>query len=214
MSFVSKFKQLKARLISAFVLMPIVIVAIWFGHYAFGVLVGVVAGFALSELWMLAKNTERRLSVFVAGAVYVLFGCFLCYALRQDFAPYYTFCFFVAMWASDACAYFCGKFIGGPKMAGSISPNKTWAGYAGALIAPVIVVMVLGMRMDIYALSALSLGVAGQAGDLLISSIKRDAHVKDTGNLIPGHGGILDRIDSLLAAVPVFLALLTAEFIF
>ena len=113
------------------------------------------------------------------------------------------------VWATDIGAYVAGKRIGGPKLAPVISPNKTWAGLFGGMALAVAfgygVAAALGARLpQIAALIALPLAVAAQAGDLLKSVLKRRAGVKDSGRLIPGHGGMLDRIDGLVCAAILF----------
>lgn len=119
----------------------------------------------------------------------------------------------VLVWAADIAAYFAGSRYGTTKLAPRISPNKTTAGVWGALLGAGAVAAIggwlLGARGSmLIALIALSLiaVLASIAGDLLESLLKRQASVKDSGTLFPGHGGLLDRIDSLLAALPVFVA--------
>jgi phosphatidate cytidylyltransferase len=111
------------------------------------------------------------------------------------------------VWAYDTGAYFAGRVIGGPRFLTSISPSKTWAGAIGGLLAATAVAALLLWSLGRNPAEALVLGpliaVAAQAGDLLESMIKRAAGAKDSGRLFPGHGGILDRVDSLLFAGPV-----------
>lgn len=113
------------------------------------------------------------------------------------------------IWASDIGAYVAGRLIGGPKLAPSISPGKTWSGAAGGLLAAVVVgllcAFVLQTPVAPLRVACLSgaLGIIAQAGDLLESRLKRHFGVKDSGHLIPGHGGLLDRLDAVLAAAPV-----------
>lgn len=120
---------------------------------------------------------------------------------------------FLLVWASDIGAYAAGRLIGGPKLAPSVSPNKTWSGALGGLAAAVVVGLVCALRFTPDAawmpvvVVAIVLGVFTQAGDLLESAIKRHFRVKDTSSLIPGHGGLLDRLDGLLAAAPVAAAI-------
>lgn len=157
----------------------------------------------------------------IIGLVYIpaAFGAML--ALRfDDIDPGWMTVLWVLLlvWASDTGAYIFGKAYGGPKLAPRISPNKTWAGLGGAIIGAGLVTMVLGLilyQMELgpfeymrdFAMGAL-LGLVCQIGDLFISVFKRRAGLKDTGTLIPGHGGILDRIDSLmLATIFTFLIL-------
>lgn len=201
--------KVQRRALSAAVMAPIVLAIIWYGGWVLGVLLGMVAGLALAEIWRMTKNLPFSYGAFVVFALYLAVGVLLCYHLRETYGAYACLTFFFAMWASDIGAYFSGKIIGGAKMTPEVSPNKTWAGYMGALIAPAILVCLfqLSVSLDLIVLGIL-LGITGQAGDLLVSSVKRDADLKNTGNLIPGHGGILDRIDSLIPAIAVFLAAL------
>lgn len=114
---------------------------------------------------------------------------------------------FLVVWATDIGGYFAGRAIGGPKLAPRISPKKTWAGLGGAAAAAAATGVGVAFAFDISALAlAAALGglmaVVAQLGDLLESAVKRRFNTKDSGALIPGHGGILDRIDGLLAAAP------------
>lgn len=118
-------------------------------------------------------------------------------------------CFlFASVWATDMGAYVAGRAIGGPKLAPLLSPNKTWAGLIGGMISAAIVGFLVAMAFDaglrfVAAAVASVLAVIAQSGDLFESAMKRRAGVKDSGTLIPGHGGVLDRIDGLMAAAPV-----------
>lgn len=115
------------------------------------------------------------------------------------------FFLFMIVWSADTAAYFTGRAIGGPKLAPSISPGKTWAGFAGGLITPTL--LATGFALWLGNTSAIALGavgailaVASQMGDLAESAIKRKFHVKDSGNILPGHGGLFDRVDGLIGA--------------
>jgi phosphatidate cytidylyltransferase len=116
---------------------------------------------------------------------------------------------FVVVWASDIGAYLAGRSFGGPKLAPAVSPNKTWTGAAGGLLAAMVAGTITAIAFQPFASApavaavAALLGIAAQAGDLLESAIKRHFRVKDTSSLIPGHGGLLDRLDGVLAAAPV-----------
>lgn len=110
------------------------------------------------------------------------------------------------VWACDTGAYFAGRSIGGPKLAPSVSPNKTWAGLGGGVVAAGLFGWALhdltGLDWRLAAASPL-LAVLAQAGDLYESALKRRAGVKDSGNVLPGHGGVLDRLDGLVPVAPV-----------
>lgn len=134
--------------------------------------------------------------------------------LRND--PTYgleaVFWLLVMVWAIDSFAYFAGRTIGGPKLIPSISPKKTWAGLiggmAGAVVAAVAAALMIGVGSPILlAVVSAGLAIVEQLGDFFESAMKRRAGLKDSGHLIPGHGGVLDRVDGLMA-VTVAAALL------
>jgi phosphatidate cytidylyltransferase len=119
-----------------------------------------------------------------------------------------TLWLFMVVWTTDSAAYFVGKAIGGPLLAPRISPKKTWAGFFGGLAGATIMgfgfaAMVSPAAGGLAAAAGLIVGLASSAGDLLESQMKRHFNLKDSGGLIPGHGGFMDRLDSLLAATPV-----------
>jgi len=112
---------------------------------------------------------------------------------------------FATVWITDIFAYFCGRAIGGPRLWRQVSPNKTWAGaiggLAGGVAAGVAVAYASGLgRLGIIAVMAFVLSVLAQAGDLFESAVKRHFGAKDTSRLIPGHGGLMDRLDGFLVA--------------
>lgn len=213
------FSPLALRCLSSLVLIPIVVGIIGMGGWAYAILAALCIGIALSEWAHITKtiNISFGAKIFlVAGGIFYLGGSFLeMIALRQTTNGFlWTLLFMFCIWASDSGAYLFGKTIGGAKMSPTISPNKTWSGYAGALLFPALI---LSLGVIVFfdkpitfeietCLAGIAIGIAGQAGDLMISAMKRKAGLKDTGALIPGHGGILDRIDALLLALPVFLA--------
>jgi len=110
-------------------------------------------------------------------------------------------------WAADTVAYFVGRAIGRHPLAPHLSPKKTWEGAAGSFLGSLLVAVAFTRFLTVplaHLLAMAAVGnVAGQAGDLLESAYKRSAGIKDSGNLLPGHGGVLDRIDALILAVPV-----------
>jgi phosphatidate cytidylyltransferase len=115
---------------------------------------------------------------------------------------------FAVVWATDICAYFVGRAVGGPKLAPAISPGKTWSGAiggtAGGIAAGMALAWYAGFAGFATALVCLILSAVGQVGDLFESSIKRRHGAKDSSNLIPGHGGVMDRVDALVAAAFAF----------
>jgi phosphatidate cytidylyltransferase len=118
------------------------------------------------------------------------------------------------VWAVDTGAYFAGRAIGGPKLAPRISPNKTWAGLGGGVAAALLVgiaaAALTGAKALPLAFISAGLAFVEQAGDLMESAIKRRFNAKDAGRLIPGHGGLLDRVDGLIATLLAVAALTLA----
>ncbi|NBQ67995.1 MAG: phosphatidate cytidylyltransferase [Nitrosomonadaceae bacterium] len=157
---------------------------------------------------------KNPLLLMLTGWMLLLPTCLALYQLRA-ISPVLLLGFMATIWISDTAAYFTGRSLGKRKLASQISPNKTWEGVFGALIA----VFIYGLAWDFWfieeSLAAklipllLLMAILGIIGDLYESLMKRQAGVKDSGNILPGHGGILDRIDALTASLPfAILALL------
>lgn len=178
---------------------------------------------ALSFL-VFAYNVAQKgpaLRQLLFGLVYIGFSMAVMVWLRNGphDGLYHMLTLLFIVWMSDTAAYFTGKAIGGPKLAPKISPKKTWAGFFGSSVGAAALAAALaspqvteyfqvrpigGAGPWTYAATGFVLGMFGQAGDLFISVFKRQYGIKDTGTLIPGHGGILDRIDALLLVALVF----------
>jgi phosphatidate cytidylyltransferase len=203
-----------------------------FGVIVAGMHVSPVVGifFLLALCFLLfAYNFAQQgpsLKLVVPGLIYIGFSFQTMIWLRDGSSMQGLYQFatlLLIVWSSDSFAYFTGRAIGGPKLAPAISPNKTWSGFFGSSIGAGLVaaglsfVPVLLDRLDMRTIGGLGwmgyfamgfvFGAAGQAGDLLISYFKRRFGIKDTGSLIPGHGGILDRVDALLLVALLFGAL-------
>jgi phosphatidate cytidylyltransferase len=245
----------RARLLSALILGPLVLVALVLGGWIFTLLIAVVVAMAGRE-WARMIGGERYRSVMAAATVvpavvatilvpgwpiigaalallagaagvvlalvrkvegplwfgfgvpYVVVGAGAVLWLRElpvvglELALYLV----VVVWGADIGAYAAGRTIGGPKLWPRVSPKKTWAGLFGGMVAAGVLGAGVSVAYGGPVLGPLMLGAVlaaiGQGGDLFESAMKRRSHVKDSGSLIPGHGGILDRIDAMLVAAP------------
>lgn len=196
------------------------------GALALSTVVAGMVGSAIVAFWFLlalcflifAYNFSQKgpsVKTLYAGLLYIGFSIAVMTCLRNFTVNglYHMTTLLFIVWASDIFAYLTGKSLGGPKLAPAISPKKTWSGFigsslgagavAGAMACPWLtqkldVTTIGGMQVMGYFIMAFFLAMVGQAGDLLISYFKRKHGIKDTGAIIPGHGGILDRIDALL----------------
>lgn len=207
-------KSLFLRILSAIVLIPLVLAVLYFGGPVFYALLALLLAISIYEWVTLSLQTRFPVILSLSGVFYVFLSFLAAYFVREQYGFAVSTIFLIALWASDIGAYMCGKIIGGPKMAEKISPNKTWAGFFGGIGFTVLTVLIcVFLIFDTGALSITSfawvvgsvlIAVSGQVGDLLASMLKRQANSKDSGTLIPGHGGLLDRIDSLLLATLIF----------
>jgi phosphatidate cytidylyltransferase len=250
--------DLRTRFLSALVLGPLVLLAVYFGGWIFQLLMLSFALLAAAE-WVRLVEPERSLLIatlaitavgavlvadFVAGVEvslalaalltvglfavatldhaqhrrllafgipYIVFGSISLLWVRgiaEDGLGLLIYLLF-AVWATDIGAYAAGRTIGGPKLAPRISPKKTWAGLIGGMISAAafgagVAVAYGAARPGFAALLAAILAVVSQVGDFFESGVKRYFDKKDSGHLIPGHGGLLDRVDGLIVAAPVF----------
>lgn len=206
-----KSSGLGLRTASAVVLAVPVLADVYLGPPWFTLLVIVVA--ALMG-WEWAGMCNRRGRWMVLGSVYIAIPTAAMIWLRGDDIPGMTtiIWLFLVVWGADTGAYLSGRAIGGPKLAPRISPKKTWAGFIGGIsIASLISVgFYLYMPGNILYLAVIGflVALASQLGDLLESMAKRHFDVKDSSNLIPGHGGVLDRVDGLVIGAVALAAIL------
>lgn len=163
-------------------------------------------GFGLLFGAMFFLATVTRNGMLGAGEVYVGLPVLALLVLRdQDNGLLLAFWAMALVWACDIGAYFAGRTLGGPRLMPAVSPNKTWAGLLGGVLGAgvfALVLMCLGLDWRLVLATPL-LAVLAQAGDLYESWLKRRVGVKDSGNLLPGHGGVLDRLDGLVPVAPV-----------
>lgn len=204
--------DLMVRTASAVVMLAVAGTALWMGGTVFTFFVALVAFLVVLEwrnIVVRFPDSEFAKGVWMGiGGVYAAFGCAAVLLLHDKalFIPVLA-----AVIGTDIVAYFAGRTIGGPKIAPAISPSKTWAGLFGGMIGSALlgsgsIWVMNGSQNGVFVmlpavvLIGASLAIVAQAGDFFESWMKRRAGVKDSGTLIPGHGGMFDRVDGLLAA--------------
>ena len=194
------------RIVSAAVLGPIAIAAAYFGGWSFAVF---WAAAAAAVLWEWTKLVTGLIWT-MAGIGYAGIMLLAPLLLRTDntYGFLALVLLFAIVWTTDILGYFAGRAIGGPKLLPAISPKKTWsgaiAGTLGAMIVAVLVANYFGaFNTTAIAIIALLLSIMAQLGDLLESWVKRQFGAKDASHLIPGHGGVMDRLDGFWAAALV-----------
>ena len=170
-----------------------------------------VLGLAMFILWTKRPLVEALPAAGISSSAILLVAFPLSYAVAlhglSRIGPKLLLFALVVTWAADTAAYFVGRAMGKHPLAPHISPKKTWEGSVGSMIGSLVVAWAFSywIRIPVGHLVAMAVigNVAGQMGDLLESAYKRSAGVKDSGGLLPGHGGVLDRIDALILCIPV-----------
>ena len=203
--------ELKKRIITSIVLIGIFLFCYFIHAYFFYALIVIVSLISWIELNNIFKKIKlkkslKNINVFLSFSYLSFFAFIVCYSYYEKISLIFILlvCIF-----SDVGGYIIGKTIGGKKLT-KISPKKTISGSIGSLFFSIIPLFILNIydndeypiKIFIFLLCLL-ISLACQVGDLFISYLKRNAKVKDTGNILPGHGGLLDRIDGIILAVPV-----------
>lgn len=202
----------KTAYVAVSALLGVLAVLLPTGHWSWGLVFGLASLF-----WLAIAPAWLFLHWRLAQAASALLGWILLYAAWQglivwhDKGPQALIALMLVVWIADTAAYFVGKAFGKHKLAPSVSPGKTWEGAVGAFVAVAIYLNILMFTLKpetiglgqilLIALTALLLTAVSIVGDLLESLFKRQAGLKDSGKLLPGHGGILDRVDSLIAVL-------------
>jgi phosphatidate cytidylyltransferase len=205
-----KKSDLRTRLLSALGMVAVAFGAFWLGGYFFLTFVTFVAIGLLWEWWGLARKIGvtplARAGWLVAGVIYVGLSCamFAASYFMGVLALLPAVIAVLLVVATDVGAYFVGRTVGGPKLWPRISPNKTWSGLGGGMVASALALLLLSppdsAARTLYLIGfGFLVAIIAQAGDLFESRMKRLAGVKDSGSLLPGHGGLFDRLDGLLA---------------
>jgi len=163
----------------------------------------------LAPFWLIRTFMFRNWFLALLGII-LLYPFVLSLLFLRDISPLILLRYMAVLWVSDTFAYFSGRVLGRHKLAPAISPGKTWEGVAGGMIAVAVYAIVVNWPLSgiIQTCGMLVMAAIGIIGDLFESMVKRRANVKDSGSLLPGHGGLLDRLDSQIAALPLALLLI------
>jgi phosphatidate cytidylyltransferase len=182
---------------------------IWQGYYLRG---DILYAFVLLFLFITVASKNRfeyqQVAYLLFSSVYIGIAFHYMNETRMVNGLWMTLAILFTTWATDTGAYFGGKFLGRRKLWPSISPNKTIEGSLSGIILAVVIMVIVSTTVHLVPVSkavimGLVISISGQIGDLMESAVKRTLDVKDSGNILPGHGGILDRFDSLLVVFPV-----------
>ena len=196
------------RIVSSLILLPVSIYIIIYGNIIFKLFLVICLIISLYE-WNLMKKNKL---INISGLFFLLFTFLLAYKLRYDFNENYNYFLITILVCvfTDIGGYIFGKIFKGPKLT-KISPNKTYSGMIGGFLLSLITLQILFNLKTLNIEINLSLNsilfiffisLSSQIGDICISYFKRKSKIKDTGKLIPGHGGLLDRIDGIIFAIP------------
>ena len=195
------------RILSSFIILPIAFFFIFKGSELFAFFLGIIF-FITSYEWLIMNKKNNFIKSI--GLIFLLSSFCSAYLLRNEKGFYFFLFIILISILTDLGGYFFGRFFKGPKLT-KISPNKTYSGAVGSFLLSLIIIQIyfsyyLSLKDLIFITLIISL--ISQIGDIFISFIKRKANFKDTGNILPGHGGLLDRFDGLIFAIPTGILLI------
>ena len=209
---INKSNDLPARIASGSALFCVCVVAILYSPVLFHIIIALVLCGMLSEWYDITKTSNVFLAIGIVTLPIAITSITLVYSMPAGHIV--VFIYFALVVVTDTFAMVGGRLIRGPKLASKISPNKTWSGLiSGALASatcayPMHILLnqyVVGFTFEKFALYAAIFAVVEQYSDLFVSIVKRTFGVKDSGSIIPGHGGILDRCDGMILTAPILL---------
>ena len=200
--------ELTKRVLSSFILIPTVFFVIIEGSFIFNFFIFICFIITAYEWIQMSKSNIQK----IFGLFFIIFSFFTIFKIRNDFDQDYFHILLIAIIciSTDTGGYFFGKFLKGPKLT-KLSPNKTYAGVIGSFLFSIIITILffeLTLKIHNFKYSeetfifVLIVSLVSQIGDIIVSFFKRLSKIKDTGNIIPGHGGILDRVDGMIFAYP------------
>ena len=201
-------KELTKRVFSSLILLPVVLFVIIEGSILFNLFISICFIIAAYEWHQMSKRNIQK----IFGLFFIIISFYTIYKIRNDFNQdyFHVMLIIIICISTDTGGYIFGKLFKGPKIT-KLSPNKTYAGAIGSFLLSIIITILffeLTSKIHNYNFTeetfifVLAVSLISQMGDIIISYFKRLFKVKDTGNIIPGHGGILDRIDGMIFAYP------------
>ena len=199
------------RSLTILILAPIMLLIIQIGgfvYYMTVIIMAILMGFEWNDMLNSAKDIKYKLAWKITAILYTATPCAsLIFIINRYQGHKIVTWLIITIWITDIFAYICGRSIGGPKLLSRVSPNKTWSGLLGGVLAAAIFGYFAGNYLAsehprmLIGLTTL-LAIYAQIGDMIESWIKRIFDIKDSGNMIPGHGGILDRVDGIILTAP------------
>jgi phosphatidate cytidylyltransferase len=172
----------------------------------YAILAATIFWLVLSPVWLTTRMVVRQPVFLALIGIIILFPTWIALVSMRGISPWLLLLVMATVWIADIAAYFAGKRFGKHKLAPQISPGKTWEGVFGAWAAIIVYGLLICASLSLsywLIVGLLGITVLSIMGDLLESLIKRQAGVKDSGNMLPGHGGLLDRIDGLTSSMPI-----------
>jgi phosphatidate cytidylyltransferase len=207
--------NLKQRIISSIILVIIALYAILSSSTLF-LFLTILVTILMSIEWVdLVKKADDQKKWRLIGICYILIPIYSLLKIKV-ISPQALLWLFMIIWTTDIAAFFAGKMFGGAKLAPTISPNKTWVGLFAGVVASMVIGLISSFmfasgNVIFFIIISGLLAVIEQLSDLIESKIKRIFNLKDSGGIIPGHGGILDRLDGITLVAPFVLMLIAAD---
>jgi len=203
------------RILSGVVIMAIFISSLIYAIPSFNIIISLIGLIMMYEWYLMVRPLYYYL---LLGIIIITPSIISLIILNNEGYKWLIFSFFIMIWSVDTCAMIAGKMIGGAKLAPYISPNKTWSGFVIGIFFSAVITMtfmnLVGNNYDQYIkllfqkkvlFGIIILSIFAQLSDLFISYFKRKFGIKDSGNIIPGHGGMLDRFDSIILTAPILI---------
>ena len=205
-------KELTKRILSSIILIPISLFLIIKGSFLFIFFLSICLGIIIYEWHMMSKKKPYR----IFGFIFLFLSFYSIYKLRIDNDYWFLLSVTIICVSTDIGGYVFGKIFKGPKLT-KFSPNKTYAGMTGGYLLSIISAIFLDNFNEEFQIKwfiiVILISTISQLGDIIISYFKRLSKIKDTGKIIPGHGGLLDRVDGMIFAYPFSYLIFLADFI-